>query len=91
MPPSHEPFHRAGANEMAERLVFKGYFRASDASGTSHFIDVFQLMQVSPRDSIIGLPLFRTTDGQPVNRTKKGEYEIVGTGTALHSLDPNCP
>ena len=76
---------------MAELLVFKGSFRVSDASGTSHLIDVFQLIQVSPHDSTIGLPLFRTTDGQPVNRRNKGEYEIVGTGTALHSLDPNCP
>jgi hypothetical protein len=76
---------------MAERLLFKGSFKASDASGMFHLIDVFQLIQDSPNESAIGLPLFRTTDGQPVNRRNKGEYEIAGTGTALHSLDPNCP
>jgi hypothetical protein len=76
---------------MAERLLFKGSFKASDASGMSHLIDVFQLVEDSPHESIVGLPLFRTTDGQPVNRINKGKYEIAGTGTALHSLDPNSP
>ena len=76
---------------MSERLLFKGSFKASDASGMSHLIDVFQLMQDSTHESVIGFPLFRTTDGQPVNRINKGDYEIAGTGTALRSLDPNCP
>jgi hypothetical protein len=76
---------------MAERLLFKGCFRAYDASGTPYLIDVFQLLQESPHESALGLPLFRTTDGQPVTRRNKGEYEIVGTGTALQSVDSNCP
>ena len=76
---------------MAERLLFKGSFKASDASGKSHLIDVFHLIQDSSNESVIGVPLFRTTDGHQVKRRNKGEYEIAATGTALHSLDPNCP
>jgi hypothetical protein len=76
---------------MSQRLLFKGSFRASDTSGASHLIDVFQLLQESPQESVLELPLFRTPDGQPVNRRNKGEYEISGTGIALHSVDSNCP
>ena len=76
---------------MTERLSFKGSFRAFDASGAPYLIDVFEWIQTSPHGSVVGLPLFRTPDGQSVMRIAKGEYEIAGTRTAVRSVDANCP
>ena len=76
---------------MTERLSFKGCFRAFDASGASYVIDVFEWIQTSPHGLIVGLPLFRTPDGQSVKHISKGEYEIAGTRTAVRSVDANCP
>jgi hypothetical protein len=76
---------------MSGRVVYKGAFRTSDDSGTPHLIDVFQIMHETSHGALAGLALLRTTDGQSVYRKSKGEYEIAGTGTTLHSIDSNCP
>ena len=76
---------------MTERLSFKGAFRAFYASGASYVIDVFEWIRTSPHASVVGLPLFRTPDGQSVKRIAKGDYAIAGTGTAIRSVDANCP
>jgi hypothetical protein len=88
IPRSGEP------HQMPARVVYKGSFRTSDDSGAAHLIDVFQIMHHT-NDTLYGanngLAIFRTTDGQSVYRRSKGEYEIAGTGTPLHSADSNCP
>ena len=76
---------------MALQLAYKGCFRASDESGTSQLIDVYQVMHDSSQGPHPVLTLFRTTDGESVRRKNKGEYEIAGTGTALHAVDSFCP
>ena len=78
-------------HDMPTRLAYKGCFRALDDSGLSDLIDVYQLMHESLQGRHPALTLFRTTDGETVRRKGKGEYEIAGTGTSLHAIDPNCP
>ncbi len=75
---------------MACALAYKGCFRAADDSGRSELIDVYQMIDDSPHGRRAALTLLRTTDGKPVHRRSRGEYEIAGTATVLHSIDINC-
>jgi hypothetical protein len=70
-------------------------FTATGKSGTQYEIVVTQEMidaatRSDPNRLVGGVKTLRTSQGQLVNRIKKGHYEIVGPGTELHSDDVNA-
>jgi hypothetical protein len=76
---------------MPDQLVFKGTFEALDEQRTRYLIDVFQTMHQGTNGPVPGRIVYRTANGAVVDRLLKGEYELVGSGVLLRSLDPLCP
>jgi len=71
-------------------------FEATDDQGNAYTLHVYQGQILTPTrgDSGAALPGWKrilTTDGRPVNRRGKGEYEIAGSRQILRSADPNAP
>jgi hypothetical protein len=73
---------------MDERLAFRGAFKASAADGTDYLIDVFQVMHDRSQAEPSGLVLYRTTDGRPVKRIRRGVYEIEESQLSLRLIEP---
>jgi hypothetical protein len=72
-----------------------GSFVASDAQGRSHTIYVYtEFLDVSSFEGpgeVEGLKELVLANGNRVNRIKKGEYKVVGTGATLTSSSPDAP
>jgi hypothetical protein len=71
-------------------------FTAVDESGSEYRLQVYQqdvsvATRANPSAVAPGRKQIVTEDGASVNRLKKGEYEIVGTGIILRSSDPDAP
>ncbi len=74
-------------------VIERGRVRATTESGQIHTIvfrqDVVRSRNLSGGNKrILGLVDLETDDGQPVNRRKPGEYELVLTGEILTGIDP---
>jgi hypothetical protein len=72
---------------MAKRLEYRGAFKALDPEGTKYFLDLFQVMHDGPKERACGVMLYRTADGQAVNRIGDGVYEIEESRITLQILD----
>jgi len=72
-----------------------GSFVATDDSGKPYKLIVYQDFDQS-RDfdgrvtEKAGLPWVCTEDGEHLNRLSKGEYELIGSGLKLHSIDADA-
>ena len=71
--------------------VQKGSFHAEDDIGKPYVINIFQEVDETPHGPIAGLITLKTADGRHVNRIAKRKYEIVESGTPLHSKDLHAP
>ena len=81
---------------MLKDIRHKSSFMAADDNGNRQRLHVFvdildSSTQTEPDAEAEGLKHIRTESGQPVNRRGKGRYEVVTTGTRLHSDDPAAP
>jgi hypothetical protein len=76
---------------MPDQLVFKGTFEALHERRTSYLIDVFQTIHQGTNGPVPGRVVYRTADGAAVDRLLRGDYEVVGSGVLLRSVDPFCP
>lgn len=73
-----------------------GTFEAVGSDGVRYMVFVYTNLinvrsQENPHDVIEGLKELRTSEGFSVNRTRKGEYQVVQTGITLRSDSPDAP
>jgi hypothetical protein len=72
-----------------------GTFTAEDYSGNPYVIDIYteyqEITTFGGTEVHEGRRSLVTSDGQPVNRKGRGQYQIVTTGELLASNDPNAP
>jgi hypothetical protein len=73
---------------MSAQLAFKGALRAAAADGSSHLIDVFQVVDDGSHHGLGESVIYRTPDGGPVKRVRDGVYEIESSRLAVTLVDP---
>lgn len=71
-------------------------FMAVDEAGAQHRLLVYQdyvpvATRANPSAVAPGMKRIVTENGESVNRVKKGEYQVVGSGAILRSSDPGAP
>src|SRR5262249_48178025 len=86
------PDEASGEEGPVERRT--AWFRGQGGAGKEYLLGVWKRYGATPADGTRppeeGVK-YRTADGRIVNRLAKGEYEIAGSGTRLHSDDRDAP
>jgi hypothetical protein len=72
---------------MSAHLAFRGALRAADDDGSSHLIDVFQVVDDGAHQGLGGSVIYRTPNGGPVKRIRNGVYEIESSRLAVKLVD----
>jgi hypothetical protein len=75
-----------------QRLVKS--FPASDDAGHYYTIEMYQDFMTDPARAecgqVPGMPSFETSNGSRLNRVRRGEYQLRGSGRLLHSYHPDA-
>ena len=73
---------------MSAHLAFRGALKAAADDGSSHLIDVFQVVDDGSHHGLDGSVIYRTPAGEPVKRIRNGVYEIESSRLAVKLVDP---
>jgi hypothetical protein len=68
---------------MSAHLAFRGALKAAADDGSSHLIDVFQVVDDGSHHGLGGSVIYRTPDGGPVKCIRNGVYEIESSRLAV--------
>jgi hypothetical protein len=80
---------------MAKRIEHTGSIRATDDLGRSRTLHLYtEYADAGDSGGPLAIPvklIIKTEEGQHVNRSDKGSYQIAATGENLRSNDPKAP